>query len=353
MAKTFRTAIRSVQSDNRKFNSGPADQNRNLLAIVALVITFAMCGAVAEAQQPAKVPRIGFLDPTSRAVSGARIEAFRQGLRKLGYTEGKNIAIDYRFADGKSERLHDLASELVHLNVNVIISRATPGAVAVKQATTKIPIVFVGVADAVAVGLVSSLARPGGNITGVTSLAPELSGKRLELLKETVPKVSRLAVLRNPSNPNDPIIWTEMQAASQTLGLQLQSLEVRSPKDLEEAFESATRAGAEALVTLTDPLLQSHRKRIVDFTAKSRLPAIHPDSAYVEAGGLMSYAPNALEYYVHAATYVDRILKGAKPADLPVEQPTKFELVINLKAAKQIGLTIPPSVLARADRVIR
>ena len=309
--------------------------------------------AVAEAQQARKVPRIGFLDPTSRAVSEARIEAFRQGLRKFGYTEGKTIAIDYRFAEGRSERLHDLAIELVHLNVDIIIARAIPGAVAAEQATTAIPIVFVGVADAVAARLIASLAHPGGNITGLTSLAPELSGKRLELLKETFPKVSRVAVLRNPSNPGDPILWNETQAASQTLGLQLQSLEVRSPKDLEDAFESATRAGTQALVTLTDPLLQSHRKQIVDFAAKSRLPAIYPDSEYVEAGGLMSYAANALEFYARAATYVDRILKGAKPADLPVEQPTKFELVINLKTAKQIGLTIPQSVLYRADRVIR
>ena len=187
--------------------------------------------AVAEAQQAKKVPRIGFLDPTSRAVSEARIEAFRQGLRKFGYTEGKNIAIDYRFAEGKSERLHDLASELVHLNVDVIVARAIPGTIAAEQATTTIPIVFVGVADAVAAGLIASLAHPGGNITGLTSLAPELSGKRLELLKETFPKVLRVAVLRNPSNPGDPIIWKETEAASQALGLQLQSLEVRSPKE--------------------------------------------------------------------------------------------------------------------------
>jgi putative tryptophan/tyrosine transport system substrate-binding protein len=308
---------------------------------------------IAEAQQAINIPRIGFLDPTSAQVSAARIEAFRQGLRKFGYTEGKNIAIDYRFAEGKSERLHDLARELVRLNVDIIIARAIPGAVAAKQATTRIPIVFVGVADAVAAGLVASLGRPGGNITGLTSLAPELGGKRLELLKETFPKLSRLVVLRNPSNPGDPITWKETQAASQALALQLQSLEVRSLKDLEGAFESATRAGTQALVTLPDPFLQSHRKQIVDFATKSRLPAIYPDSEYVEAGGLMSYAANVLEFYAHAATYVDRILKGAKPADLPVEQPTKFELVINLKTAKQLGLTMPSSVLLRADKVIR
>jgi ABC-type uncharacterized transport system substrate-binding protein len=325
--------------------------NKKILVSILAVVILAFVH-LADAQQAKKVPRIGFLDPTSSAISKARIEAFRQGLRKFGYTEG-NIAIDYRFAEGKSERLHDLASELVHLNVDVIVARAIPGTIAAKQATTTIPIVFVGVADAVAAGLIASLAHPGGNVTGLTSLAPELSGKRLELLKETFPKVSRVAVLRNPSNPGDPIIWKETQAASQALGLQLQSLEVRSPKELEDAFESATTSGTQALLTLTDPLLQSHRKQIVDFAAKNRLPSIHPDSEYVEAGGLMSYAVNALEFYAHAATYVDRILKGAKPADLPVEQPTKFELVINLKTAKQIGLTIPQSVLYRADRVIR
>jgi ABC-type uncharacterized transport system substrate-binding protein len=325
----------------RRFNVG----------LLFTFLLFTVC--LAEAQQPTKVPRIGFLDPTARAVSEARIEAFQQGLRKFGYTEGKNIAIDYRFAEGRSERLHDLASELVHLKVDIIITRAIPGAVAAKQATTTIPIVFVGVADAVGAGLIASLAHPGGNITGLTSLAPELSGKRLELLKETFPKVSRVAVLRNPSNPGDPILWKETQSAAQTLGMQLQSVEVRNEKDLENAFDSATKAGSQAFLALTDPLLQSHRKQIVDFAAKSRLPAIYPDSEYVEAGGLMSYAANAIEFYARAATYVDRILKGAKPADLPVEQPTKFELVISLKTARQIGLTIPPNVLARADRVIK
>jgi ABC-type uncharacterized transport system substrate-binding protein len=318
-----------------------------ILAVVTLH------GLAVEAQQTGKVPRIGFLDPTSRAVSNLRIEAFGQGLRKLGYTEGKNIAIDYRFADGKSQLLKDLASELVRLNVNIIVTRATPGAVAAMRATATIPIVFVGVADALAAGLVTSLRHPGGNITGLTSLSPELSGKRLELLKETFPKVSRVVVLRNPSNAGDSFTWKDTEEAAQVLGLQLQSLEVRSAKDLENAFESATRIDGQALVTLTDPLLQSHRKQIVDFAAKSRLPGIYTDPEFVEAGGLMSYAANPLEFYARAAGYVDRILKGAKPGDLPVEQPTKFDLVISLKAAKQIGVTIPPNVLARADKVIR
>jgi len=319
-----------------------------------LLILFALLSSsFAEAQQAGKVPRIGFLDPTSRAVSKARIESFRQGLVKLGYKEGKNIAIDYRFADGESERLNEHAAELIRLNVDIIVTRAIPGAVAAQHATIKTPIVFVGVADAVAAGLVASLAKPGGNITGLTSLAPELSGKRLEVLRETFPKLARVAVLRNPSNAGDAITWKETEEAAQALGLQLHSLEVRSVKDFENVFESATKADGQALLTLPDPLLQSHRKEIVDFAAKSRLPGIYPDPEYVEAGGLMSYAANPVEFYARAASYVDRILKGAKPGDLPVEQPTKFDLVINLKAAKQIGLLIPQKVLARADRVIR
>jgi len=319
-----------------------------------LLILFALLSSsFAEAQQAGKVPRIGFLDPTSRAVSKARIESFRQGLVKLGYKEGKNIAIDYRFADGESERLNEHAAELIRLNVDIIVTRAIPGAVAAQHATIKTPIVFVGVADAVAAGLVASLAKPGGNITGLTSLAPELSGKRLEVLRETFPKLARVAVLRNPSNAGDAITWKETEEAAQALGLQLHSLEVRSVKDFENVFESATKADGQALLTLPDPLLQSHRKEIVDFAAKSRLPGIYPDPEYVAARGLMSYAANPVEFYARAASYVDRILKGAKPADLPVEQPTKFDLVINLKAAKQIGLLIPQKVLARADRVIR
>ena len=320
------------------------------LLILWLVIIH---GLPAQAQQARKMPRVGFLDPTSRAVSKARIDAFEQGLAKLGYTAGKNIAVDYRFADGNSERLNNLASELVHLNVDVIITRAIPGAAAAKQATATIPIVFVGVADALAAGLVTSLGHPGGNITGLTSLSPELSGKRLELLKETLPKVSRVVVLRNPSNRGDPITWKDTEEAAQGLGLQLQSMEVRSANDLENAFASGTKINGQALVTLTDPLLQSHRKQIVEFAAKNHLPGVYTDPEYVEAGGLMSYAANPLEFYARAAGYVDKILKGAKPGDLPVEQPTKFDLVINLKAANQIGLTIPPNVLARADRVIR
>jgi len=342
------TPIKTQRSLSKRCAFGPSF----FVVCCSGALLFALCTPVS-AQQAGKVPRIGFLDPTSSAVSKARIEAFRQGLRKLGYTEGKNIAIDYRFADGKPKRLNDLATELVRRNVDIIVTRAIPGAVAAQQATIKTPIVFVGVADAVAVRLVASLARPGGNITGLTSLAPELSGKRLELLRQTSPKVSRVAVLRNPTNSGDSIIWKETEEAAQALGLQLHSIEVRNANDLKNAFESATRANDQGLVTLPDPLLQSHRNQIVEFTTKSRLPGIYPDPEYVEAGGLMSYAANPLEFYARASIYVDRILKGAKAGDLPVEQPTKFDLVINLQAAKQIGLTIPQKLLARADRVIR
>jgi len=231
-----------------------------------------LTSASLNAQQPVKVARIGFLDPTSSAVSKARIEAFREGLHRLGYSEGKNIAIDYRFADGNSERLNELAAELVRLNVDIIVTRAIPGAVAAQHATIKTPVVFVGVADAVAAGIVASLARPGGNVTGLTSLAPELSGKRLEVLRETFPKVLRIAVLRNPSNAGDSITWKETEEAAEALGLQLHALEVRSAKDLENIFQSATKADGQALLTLPDPLLQSHRKEIVEFAAKNRLP---------------------------------------------------------------------------------
>ncbi len=326
-------------------------RGRKIFACLAAVLF--LTSTSVEAQQPVKVARIGFLDPTSSAVSKARIEAFRDGLHRLGYSEGKNISIDYRFADGNSERLNEDATELVRLNVDVIVTRAIPGAVAAQHATIKTPIVFVGVADAVAAGIVASLARPGGNITGLTSLAPELSGKRLEVLRETFPKVLRIAVLRNPSNAGDSITWKETEEAAQALGLQLHALEVRSAKDLERIFESVTKTDSQALLTLTDPLLQSHRKEIVEFAAKTRIPGIYPDPEYVEAGGLMSYAANPIEFYARAASYVDRILKGAKPGDLPVEQPTKFDLVINLKAAKQIDLTIPQKVLAQADKVIK
>jgi putative ABC transport system substrate-binding protein len=307
----------------------------------------------AGAQQPSKVPKIGFLVGPSRSFFASRMESFQQGLHSLGYIEGKNIVIEYRYAEGKADRLPTLAAELVGLNVDVIVTSATPSVLATKKATSTIPVVFVSVTDPVASGLVASLARPGGNITGLTILAPELSGKRLELLKEAVPNVTRVAFLWNPANPAQAPQWREAQAAAQALGLRLQSLEVRSSNDFDSAFEAALRERARALIASPEPLINTHLKRIVEFAAKNRLPAMYAGPEVVDAGGLMSYAPDYTYQYRRAATYVDKILKGAKPADLPVEQPTKFEFIVNLKTAKQIGLTIPPSVLARADKIIK
>jgi putative ABC transport system substrate-binding protein len=302
----------------------------------------------AEAQSPKKLRLIGILESGSPASSSERIEAFRQGLRELGYVEGQNISIEYRYAEGNTDRFADFAAELVRLKVDVIVTASTPGVRAAKKASSTIPIVFASINDPVASGLVASLARPGGNITGLTNLSPDLGGKRLELLKETLPKVTRVAHLWNPDSPG-----SEMQAAVQVLGLQLQSLQVRNSNDFDSAFEAALRERVHALITSPNPLLNTHHKRIVDFAAKNRLAAIYANPVFVHAGGLMSYAPDINANFRRAAIFVDKILKGAKPADLPVEQPTKFEFLINLKAAKQIGLIIPHNVLARADRVIR
>jgi ABC-type uncharacterized transport system substrate-binding protein len=307
----------------------------------------------AQAQQPKKVPRIGFLGGASASFYAARTNAFRQGLNELGYTEGKNIVIEYRYAEGKFDRLPDLAAELVGLKLDVIVAAPTPSVLAAKKASATTPIVFASVVDPVASGLVASLARPGGNITGLTILGPELSGKRLELLKEVLPNVTRVAALWNSANPAQELVWKEMQAAAQELRLQLQSLEVRSANDFDIAFKAALRERAQALIPSGEPLINTQLKRIVEFAAKNRLPAMYAGPEVVDAGGLMSYAPNYTDQYRRAAVYVDKILKGAKPADIPVEQPTKFEFVINLKTAKQIGLTIPQSVLYRADRVIK
>jgi putative tryptophan/tyrosine transport system substrate-binding protein len=308
---------------------------------------------LAEAQQLSKASRIGFLGGASPSFYAARIEAFRQGLRELGYAEGKNIVVEYWFAEGKPERMRELAEELVRMKCDVIVTASTPATQAAKRATTTIPIVMANISDPVELGLVASLARPGGNITGLTILAPELSGKRLELLKEAVPNLTRVGALWNPTNSSQERIWKEIQAAAQELRLQLQSLEVRSDNDIDIAFEAALRNRTQALIPSPEPLINAHLKRIVEFATKNRLPAMYAGPEAVDAGGLMSYAPNYTDQYRRAAIYVDKILKGAKPSDLPVEQPTKFEFVINLKAAKQIGLTIPPTVLARADKVIK
>lgn len=267
--------------------------------------------------------------------------------------EGQNIAIEYRYADGKRDRLSDLSADLIRLKVDVILVSGSLAIGALKNATKTIPIVMTTVEDPVAQGFVDSLARPGGNITGLTNLAPELSGKRMELVKETLPKVDRIAVLWDPSGPGPAVAFKETQAVAPPMGLQLQSLQVRSPNDFEGAFKAAIAERSGALIVLQSFLTNAHRRRIVDLVLTHRLPGMYTQMEYVEVGGLMSYAPSYTDIYRRAATYVDKILKGTKPADLPVEQPTKFEFVINLKTAKQIGVTIPPNVLARADRVIR
>jgi len=325
-----------------------------IIVTLLVVISIFMESALSEAQQPTKVPRIGYLAGTSLSAQSTRTEAFRQGLRELGYMEGKNIVIEWRSAEGKLDRLPALVAELVRLKVDVIVS--TGGAVtalAAKSATTTIPIVFIAGGDLVNIGLIASLARPGGNLTGLSLLSIEMGAKRLELLKEAFPKVRRVAVLGNPAGPSYANQLKETQAAAKAFGLQLQILEVRDPKNFESAFSAVNQRGIGALLVLSDPMFHAQQKQIADLAAKSRVPVMFFDREFVEAGGLMSYATNIADVFRRAATYVDKILKGATPADLPVEQPMKFELVINLKTAKQIGLTIPPNVLARADKVIR
>jgi putative tryptophan/tyrosine transport system substrate-binding protein len=307
-----------------------------------------------EAQQPTKVSRIGYLSPTSPSVSPTRIEAFRQGLRELGYVEGKNIVIEYRYAEGKFDRLPALAAELVRLKIDLIVTTGPTVTRAAKKATTTVPVVMTTDTDPVGNGFVASLARPGGNITGLSSLAPELSGKQLELLKEIVPRLSRVAVFGTSNNPGNAQMLKEVKLAAGAFGVKLQYLEVRGLKDIETAFRAASKERAEAVLYLVAGLVDAgHQTEIIELALKSRLPAIYKSRQYVEAGGLVSYGVSVDDLDRRAATYVDKILKGRMPADLPVEQPTKFDFVINLKAAKQIGLTIPPNVLARADRVIR
>ena len=304
----------------------------------------------AEAQQPKKVPRIGILRTGS--APDPFVEAFRQGLRDLGYVEGKSIAIEYRWAEGKNERLPDLAANLVRLKVDVIVAGGPGPILAAKQATSTIPIVMPAVVNPVGSGLIASLARPGGNLTGLASQTDELPGKWMELLKETLPRLSRVAVLLDPANDIGQLKASE--AAARSLGVHLQVLKVASPDDFGTAFAEAQKNRADALITLASPFLYAHRTRLVEPAAKHRLPTMYNNADFVVgSGGLRSYGPSFPDMFRRAAVYVDKILKGAKPADLPVEQPMKFELVINLKAAKQIGLTIPPNVLARADKVIK
>jgi putative ABC transport system substrate-binding protein len=323
-----------------------------ITALTLCVALFAFWFPV-RAQQAKRMLRLGYLAAVTFSGERPRIDAFRQGLRALGYVEGQNIAIDYRFADGKLERLPEVAVELVRLKVDVLMAISTNGALAAKRATNTIPIIFIGVAGPVEAGLVESLARPGENITGLTNIASVLSGKRLEVLKETVPKLSRVAVLWDPQNPGSSLQWKESEIAARELSLQIFSMEVSSANKYESAFNEAMKARSAALAVTLNPLAVSNQNTVVELVEKNRLPAIYTREDFVSSGGLMSYGPTYAREGRDAARLVDKILKGAKPADLPVEQPTKFELIINLKAAKQIGLTIPPNVLARADRVIR
>jgi ABC-type uncharacterized transport system substrate-binding protein len=304
----------------------------------------------AEAQQPKKVPHVGVLAGGSASSDKARIDALRQGLRELGYMEGKNLVIEYEYADGKTNRLTELAAKLVHLKVEVIVTAGPSATRAAKQATTTIPIVMAQDSDPVASGLAASLARPGGNITGLSRLSPELSGKQLELLKETVPTLSQLAVFENSTQPGNRQSLNEVELAAGALGVQLQTVNISGPKDIQTAFLAASKRRANGLLVLSSPVLFAQRTEVVELAAKNRLPAIYFALEFAEDGGLMSYGPSITDLFRRAATYVDKILKGAKPAELPVEQPTKFELIMNLKAAKKIGLTIPPNVLARADK---
>jgi putative ABC transport system substrate-binding protein len=319
---------------------------------ITLLGSSAVWPVAARAQQPGKVARVGFLGNSTAALEANLVKPFRDGLRELGYEEGRDTVIEYRWADGRYERFPVLIAELVALKVDVIVTAGTPASVAVKNATTAIPLVMVAVGDPVATGLVASLARPGGNITGLTSMSVEMEGKRLELLREVIPKISHIAVLWNAASPIQIIEEAEVQAAAQVLGMKMLSLGVRTREEIEEALAAIMRERAEALLVLADRLFLHHRMRIMDFAAEERLPGVHAYRELVEAGGLMSYGPSYAEMHRRAATYVDKILKGAKPADLPVERPTKFELVINLKAAKMLGLTMPPSIILRADEVI-
>ena len=327
------------QSDNRKSKNcterGRSIENPKWAGLFAIVLAVTFGGAVVQAQQPARIHRIGILSPSSGSVLSARVEAFRRGLRELGYVEGKNIVIEYRYAEGKSERLPDLVAELVQLNVDIIVTTSPGTTLAAKKASATIPIVIAAASDPVGTGLVSSLARPGGNITGLSLMAPDLDGKRLELLKEAVPKVARVAFLWEPGGTRGNLPLTEMEAAAKALGLKLLSLEVRSLDDFEGAFARAKKERAQALITTTGARINTQQRRVLDLAAKNRLPAIYHYSEFVEAGGLMSYGPDNTDLWRRAATYVDKILKGAKPADLPVQQAMTFEFLVNMNAAKQ------------------
>ena len=329
------------------------NRRRGLLVVLGAA-SLAPRAVLAQPKQapPAKIRRIGLLTPFSPSEVALWHQAFRLGLRDLGWVEGKNISFEYRFGEGRSDRLPDLAADLVRLRVDIILASVSAAALAAQRATRAIPIVMAVGGDPVALGLGESLARPSGNVTGLSQMGTELVGKRLELLKEIVPKLSRVAVLWNPQGRNSALNWKELQLPARQLGIQLHSIEIRSPNDLEKALEDAATARVGALFITGDPAITSNIKRIVGLAVKSRLPSIFHYSEFSDAGALAAYGPDRADLYRRAATYVDKILKGAKPGDLPVEQPTKFELVINMKTAKALGLSIPQSILLRADRVI-
>ena len=318
-----------------------------------LIVAVLGGGAIAQAQQSGKIPRIGFLGNSTLALEENLVGPFREGLRNLGYVEGKNILTEYRWAEGKYDRFPALIGELVAQKVEVIVTAGTPASLAVKKAAPSIPLVMIAVGDPIGTGLIESLAQPGGNVTGLTSIAADLEGKRIELLREVIPKLSHVAVFWNPASPFQVNSEKEVQAAARAFKMKVLSLGVQAPEQFDNAFATIRKERPRALLVLADRLFLHNRARIMDFAAQNRLPGVHAYQELVEAGGLMSYGPSYADMHRRAAAYVDKILKGAKPADLPVEQPMKFELIINLQAAKKIGVTIPPNVLARADRVIK
>ena len=340
-----------VRVDSLEVKLKSAFRNLNF-AILLCAMLYALCVS-AEAQEPPKVWRIGVLVSSSASLNASRDEALRQGLREMGYVEGKNIIMEFRYAEGKLDRLSELAADLVRSRPDLILVGGTRVAVAVKQATSTIPIVVAGAGDLVAAGVVDNLNRPGGNVTGVSRLSPEILGTRVELLKEVIPKGARIATLLNPENPGNASSLREIELDALAWGMRLQVLAARSPDDLASAFRAAVKESSSALIVMVDALFSSYRSSIVELAVKHRLPAIYDRAEFADAGGLISYGMNLADLSRRAAWYVDQILKGAKPEKLPLTEPSKFELVINLKAAKHIGLTIPPKVLAKADRVIR
>ena len=327
--------------------------NKRKLGSFALCALLPALCAIAEAQQPTKIPQIGYLSYGSEEIDKSLVAALQQGLRELGYLEGKNIVIEQRYAAGRSEKLPELLAELIRLKLDVLVVAGDPAAHAAKKATSVIPIVMVTIPDPVGTGLIASLAHPGGNVTGLSDFHAGVITKRFEVLKDVVPLMSRVAVLLNPANHSNLLQLKDIQAAAPSFRVTIISLEVKGPEDIDDTFATIRKERPGALLVVGDRLFATHQTRIFEFVGKTRLPAIYSQRGYVDAGGLMSYGANFADQYRRAATYVDKILKGAKPADLPVEQPIKFEFIVNLKAAKQIGLTIPPEVLTRANRLIK